>query len=479
MEHLDRLFLTPATRAELWDRLTAMIENYVTTVPGAPVSSRVGPERLRSRLAGLDFRQGMPPLDALEMAAEGLWGLQVHTPHPRYFGLFNPAPAIMGVAADALVAAFNPQLAAWSHSPWAVEVEQHLARAFTGRFGYDPAEADGTFCSGGAEANHTAVLAALSHTFPDFDRGGVRALPAQPIMYVSTEAHHSLLKAARLCGLGTEAVRPVGVDARLGLDPDALADRLRRDREAGLAPFMITATAGTTSAGAVDPITSLADLARRRNLWLHVDAAWGGAAALVPELRPLLEGIERADSITFDLHKWLSAPMGASLCLTRHPEILGKVFRFTTDYMPREASAAGTPDPYGHSMQWSRRFIGLKVFLTLAVAGWDGLAAAVRHMTAMGARLRRELDKAGWEAVNPTRLPVVCFVDTRTSTGRSLEYLQAVADHVVAAGAAWISTTRLRGDTPALRACITNYRTGIPDLEALVSALEDARRRLA
>ena len=197
------------------------------------------------------------------------------------------------------------------------------------------------------------------------------------------------------------------------MDVERLEAAIKSDRDAGRAPFMIVATAGTTGAGLIDPIASIADVAKLEKLWLHVDAAWGGAAVLVPELRTHLEGIERADSITFDAHKWLSVPMGAGLYLTRHPKILEQTFSTATSYMPRESLEFGVADPYNHSMQWSRRFIGLKVFLSLMVAGWEGYAEAVRHQTRMGAFLRRELEAAGWRVVNQTPLPVACFVDVK------------------------------------------------------------------
>ncbi len=367
---------------------------------------------------------------------------------------------------------FNPQLAGWSHSPFAVEVEQHLVSAFGVRFGYDAAQCDGTFTSGGAEANHTALLCALMHAFPEFARQGLRGLAAQPVFYVTGQSHHSLLKAARLCGLGTDAVREIPLDSGWKMDAGALELQIRRDRAAGLAPFLIAGTAGTTGAGIVDPLPLLADLCAREGMWFHVDAAWGGAAALVPELRSVLAGIERADSITFDAHKWLSVPMGAGILLTRHREILGRVFRITTEYMPREAEGMEVTDPYIHSMQWSRRFIGLKVFLTLAVAGWDGYAAAIRHQAAMGDLLRRELRENGWEVVNPTELPVVCFRD-------SVLDADAIARHVVASGKAWLSTIRTPDGRPVLRACITNYRTGPEEIQALVGYLNAARQAVA
>lgn len=472
------LRLDDASRQEVWQKLIGAIEDYAARLDAHRVTPELNPAKIRSALKGFDFEAPVSPLEALDFAVKNLWEYQTHTPHPRYYGLFNPAPTTMGIAADALVAAFNPQLAAWCHSPFAVEVEQHVIRALGGRFGYNPATTDGTFASGGMEANHTAVLTALTARFPEFKDGGVRALAAQPLLYVSAEAHHSFHKAARLCGLGTEAVREIPVDHDLRMDVERLASSIARDRHVGLAPFLVVATAGTTNSGVVDPIAAVGELVAREKLWMHVDAAWGGAAALVPELRGVLKGIEHADSITFDAHKWLSVPMGAGIYLTRHPKILDQTFRVATPYMPREAAGLDVVDTCLHTMQWSRRFIGLKVFLSLAVAGWEGYAAAIRHMVAMGDRLRKELAASGWEVVNKTPLPLVCFVDRRHAGGEKADYLDAVALQVVTSGKAWISTTRLAGTTPVLRACITNYRTEAQDVVALVEALNWAREQV-
>lgn len=475
MHDPSRLDLDPALRSGLWHRLAETIERYAAEVDGLPVAPALDTDALRGLLKPFDFESPVAPEAALDFAAEGLTRHQVHTPHARYFGLFNPAPTAMGVAADALVAAFNPQIAAWSHNPFAAEVEAHLCRAFGVRFGWQAAQVDGTFCSGGAEANHSALLVALVAAFPEFPEGGARALLAQPVFYVSQEAHHSFAKAARLCGLGAPACRSVPADAQLRLDLGALEDRLRRDRADGLAPFMVVATAGTTSAGAIDPLPELAALARREQLWLHADAAWGGAAALVPELRGLLAGLEQSDSITFDAHKWLSVPMGAGLFLTRHAGLLTRTFATRADYMPKDAAGLAVTDPFMHSMQWSRRFIGLKLFLSLAVAGWQGYAGALQRMAQVGDHLRERLAAQGWPVVNQTRLPIACFVDGRSPQGRSAEHLHEVAQRVVGSGRAWISTVLLGGERPALRACITNYRTSEADVDALVEALDQAR----
>jgi glutamate/tyrosine decarboxylase-like PLP-dependent enzyme len=457
------LQLPPESRAALWQRLIEIVEDYAERVDSARVAPLLDPERIRATLHPIAFETGWTPLDAIEFVAEQLWRQQTHTPHPRYFGLYNPAPTTMGIAGDTLVAAFNPQIAAWSHSPFAAEVEAHLVRSFGRKFGYAARSIDGVFCSGGAEANHTAVLTALNAAHPNYATGGVRALPAQPVLYASAECHHSFLKAARVCGIGVEAVRKVPVDEGLKLDTEALSAMIATDRQNGLAPFLVAGTAGTTNAGVIDPLQEIAAIAEHERLWFHADAAWGGAAALSPDLRHHLAGIDRADSITFDAHKWLSAPMGAGVYVTRHPSILTKTFATPTAYMPKDAKGLPVTDPHLHSMQWSRRFTGLKVFLSLLVAGWDGYAAAIDHMTAMGDLLRSELAAAGCEIVNRTPLPVVCFLPPKSEP-------VAVARAVVDSGDAWISTTRLASRN-VLRACITNYNTTADDIHALVELI--------
>ncbi len=465
------LRLEKKERIRVWENVVQAIEDYNERVAEHRVAPQLDPDAIRGRLGRFDFQEPMEPGQAVDFVVENLWNHQVHSPHPSYFGLFNPNPTTMGVAADALVAGFNPQLAAWSHSPFAAEVEMHLVRSFASRFGYDPAACDGTFCSGGAEANHTALLAALTARNPDFGEHGTGSFLAPPTVYVSSEAHHSILKAARVSGIGTRAVRVVPVDDRLRMDTAALADAIEKDRRGGYLPVMLVGTAGTTSAGVIDPLPEMASIAQARSLWFHVDAAWGGAAALVPELRPLLDGCEQADSITFDAHKWLSVPMGAGIFLTRHQDVLLQAFRVGNTYMPKDARGLPVIDPYSHSLQWSRRFIGLKVFLSLAVAGWAGYEEAIRHQTTMGELLRSALRNGGWQIMNDTPLPVVCFTDPGCEDAAHLE---RIVGEVLRSGEAWISTATI-GGKPVIRACITNYATGKREVQALVASLEKAR----
>ena len=443
-------------------------------VDALPVSPPLEPGPARRAAELLDFGHPVAPAEALEQVAAEFRQHQTHAAHPRYFGLFVPAPVYAAIAADALAAAFNPQLANWTHAPYAVEVERRLLRALAERLGYVGMEVEGTFTSGGAEANHTALLAALAAAEPGFAEHGVRAFAGTPTIYLSAEAHHSWHKAARACGLGTAAVRTVTGET-LALDPGRLEAMLAADRAEGRHPLLIVGTAGTTSSGTIDPLERLAALAAREALWLHVDAAWGGAAALSPALRPALAGLERADSHTLDAHKWLSVPMGAGVYLSRRAGALRRAFDVSTAYMPPAGDDGRAPDPYRQSLQWSRRFIGLKVLLAVMTVGWEGYAGLVERQAALAEGLRHRLEAAGWRIVNSTPLPVVCFVDARAGEGGNATALEAVVAAVLASGEAWISRTVLGDGTPALRACISNFRTREDDLDRLVRALERAR----
>jgi len=416
----------------------------------------------------------MAPERALGFVAAELRRHQVHTAHTSYFGLFNPSPTTMGIAADTMVAGFNPQIAAWSHSPFAAEVERHVVRALAGRFGYDD-DSDGVMCNGGGEANHSALIVALVRRFPEVCEQGVRALQGDPVLYLPDHGHDTFRKAARLSGLGTASVRTVACDAAMRLDVGALARSIRADRDSGRMPFLVVGTAGTTAAGSIDPLREIGEVAAGEGLWFHVDAAWGGAAALLPELRGELDGIAGADSITFDAHKWLSVPMCGSVLLTRRRGSLENAFAVATAYMPRDAEGVAVEDPYARSMQWSRRFTGLKLFLSLAVAGWSGYEVAIRRMVALGRELRERLEARGWRLVNDTPLPVVCFVDGRREDGDDGVYVASICQTAVRSGRAWISTIDTGGGKRALRACITNFETRAEHLGELVETLEMAR----
>ena len=460
-----RLLTETATAlAEHWDRVPD-----APVAPGGQITAEV-----REWLSGYDLSSPRPFEEVLGDVLAALRRWIVHTTHPRYFGLFNPTPTWWGMAGDLVTAGANPQLAAYSHAPAAVEMERHVLRLIARRLGL-PEQTEGSFTSGGAEANLTAVIVALTRQFGSFTDSGVRGLAGDPVLYASAESHLAWIKIAQMTGLGRGAVRLVPVDSRHRLDVAALRRMYAEDIAAGKAPFLLIGTAGTTGGGAIDPLPEMVDLAREWGVHLHVDAAWAGAIGLSDRLRPLLAGIEAADSVTVDAHKWLSAPMGAGMFLTPHPASLSDSFAVATAYMP--AQVEGAADPYSTSVQWSRRFIGLKVFLALAVAGERAHAEQIERDVRLGELLADRLAEDGWLRINDTPLPVVCVVHRAadaTGAQTSADWHAAVASRVVASGRAWVSLVRLAG-RPAVRICLTSHRTRAADIEEVVAALAAAR----
>ncbi|HTT52206.1 MAG TPA: pyridoxal-dependent decarboxylase [Streptosporangiaceae bacterium] len=466
MTHTDPLHLDVTTRREVWQAAGDAIEAYYHDVRHLGVRGHVDPGDARLAAEQFDFDNRLSPSEAVGRVVEALRRLGPHAIHPRHFGLFDPAPTAMGVVAEALAAAFNPCLASWEGSPFGVETERHLVTTFGRLFGYEPACADGVITSGGSEANLTSALLALQSRFPGHRTHGLQAVTGRPAIYASPHAHPSVLKAAAVIGLGITAVRRVPTDHRYRIDAAALDQLIRADVAAQRVPLLIVATAGTTDAGAVDPIADVIDVGARRRVWVHVDAAWGGAAILVPEIRGVLGGIDQADSITFDPHKWLSVPMGCGLLLTRHRGLLDRTFNVAAPFLADRAEAGA--DPYARSIRWSRNFAGLKLLLSLAVAGWQGYADALRRQVALAGRLRDALQSDGWVLRNETLLPVVCFTD------ESIERPALVARAVNQSGEARIFPVRLGGRI-VLRACVTNYGTSAEDIDLLIKLLNRAR----
>ncbi|THH36420.1 pyridoxal phosphate-dependent decarboxylase family protein [Neolewinella litorea] len=470
MPHFD---LTPDQRQQLFSDLLPQLEAYYTHTRDRRVAPRLDPEKIREAVARFDFTEPLGAGEAVKTVVDNLLEHQVHVPHPRYYGLYNPRANFPSILADLIAAYFNPQLAAWSHSPFAAEVETYLIREYGKKFGYDAASIDGTFTSGGAEANLTGILCALNHCYPDYANRGFRAFEGEPVVYCSDQAHHSVVKAARVVGLGLDSVVQIATDEHLCLSVTALRERLTADQRAGKVAVMVIATAGTTGTASIDALPEIADLCAAAGVWLHVDAAFGGAAALNPDYRHWLRGIDRADSITTDIHKWLSVPMGTGMFITRHPEILSQSFRTTAEYMPREGGSFSVVDPYTHTIQWSRRFLGLRMYLSLLVFGWEGYAATIRHHVEMGDYLREQLTTRGWTIAVDTPLPVVCF--TWPGHPDPGTYAREICARVVESGEAWISVYPIRG-VDVLRACITNYATTREDIDALVRLLDRVRQ---
>jgi glutamate/tyrosine decarboxylase-like PLP-dependent enzyme len=456
------LFPTSAERQRTDDLLNQLLTGARERVNGGSVLPTFDRERFDQELAGFDF-QGSVPLDRalLWTIAQMETGL-VHVAHPRYFGLFNPTPTFPAQCADRIAAVFNPQLATSTTSPAAVAIEAHVIRAAARRFGLPP-EALGHFTSGGAEANFTALLLALARACPEFSSEGARAFSGRPLFYVSKDSHLAWFKIAEQAGIGRASVRLVATDGTGRLDMSALSEALKHDRCHDRCPVMIVATAGTTNAGMIDPIAPCAKLAKAMGLWFHVDAAWGGAVVASDRFRGLLAGIEHADSITVDAHKWFAATMACGMFFTRCPAALHSSFSVSTGYMPSSLSN----DPYMTSIQWSRRFLGLRLFLSLAVAGWRGYAEHVEHTLSLGGQVKQRLAAHGWRVANQSPLGVVCVEPPEGKDAR------AIVNHVLASGRAWVSIAAFEG-RDVIRACVTSGETTDHHINDLVNCLLQA-----
>jgi glutamate/tyrosine decarboxylase-like PLP-dependent enzyme len=461
------LFPDRRERETLDNLLTQALIAADARVAAGGVMPVVDLDAFRRELAGFDFVRERPLDELLAWVIAQLEHGLVHITHPRYFGLFNPAPSFPAQCADRIAASFNPQLATSTTSPAAVEIEAHAIRAVARRAGLPP-ETTGHFTTGGAEANFTALICALTRANPGFAAKGARAFAGPPVFYVSRESHLAWFKIAHQAGIGRDAVRLVATDGAGRMDASALRAALAGDREHGCIPVMIAATAGTTNAGMIDPLAACAEIARSAGTWYHVDAAWGGALIASDSRRSEIAGIEEARSVTIDAHKWFATTMGCGMFLTNDAAALSSAFQVSTGYMP--SNVAGV-DPYVTSVQWSRRFLGLRLFLSLAAAGWVGYAAHVERAIELAALLRERLLARGWTIANRSGLAVLCIepppgaIDARAIVGR-----------VLGSGRAWISVATFEG-RQVIRACVTHGETTQDDVMELVDALETALSR--
>jgi len=425
-------------------------------------------QELTEVLSQYDFAEPRPWAEVIDDLLGLLRAFAIRSDHPRYFGLFNPPALPAAIAGDMVGSTINPQLAVWSHAPAAAEIERKLVQLFSS-FIWPDVNGAGTFTSGGSEANETALLSALARRYPDWAKHGLPRDGRRPVLYASEASHLAWIKLARMAGMGADAVRLVPTVDGLSMGGAALAEEIARNADTD--PVLVVATAGTTAQGAIDDLIGIAEVGRQHRAYVHVDAAWAGAALLHPMHRQLFKGIEYADSVTIDPHKWLSVPMGAGLFLTRGWAELTEAFAVSTSYMP--SASLEHHDAYLHSAQWSRRFIGAKLFVSLATLGLPGYCALIDRSIATANRLRDGLRRDGWRIVNDTRLPIVGFVPSDGASDDNV--ILAIEQSVATSGAAWISSVKVK-DRLVLRACITSFETSDADVDALLDELRRARK---
>lgn len=460
------LFPARAERDRIDALLCAKLSRAEERVAAGPVTPELSRAEILHELRTFDFAQPRPVEKLVDWLIDRLEHGVTHVTHPRYFGLFNPAPSHAAQCADRIAAVFNPQLASATTSPFPVALEDHVIRSIATRAGLPPG-ASGHFTTGGSEANATALIAALTAAHRRFAYEGARCFGAQPSLYISREAHLAWIKIAHQTGIGRDAVRLVATDGAGRMSTDALAAAIGADLRGGRVPVLVVATAGTTGAGMIDPLSAIGEIAHRFGLWYHIDAAWAGAAIASERLRPFLSGIEKADSVTIDAHKWFATTMGCGMLITRRPSVLSEAFQVSTTYMPSNEAAL---DPYVTSIQWSRRFLGIRLFLSLAVAGWTGYAAHVERAVGLARRIGEQLSALGWSVVNDSPVAVLCLQAPHASPDA-----RTIVGHVLAKGRAFISLATFEGGE-VVRICVTHGATSDSDLAVLVDTLEEARR---
>jgi glutamate/tyrosine decarboxylase-like PLP-dependent enzyme len=436
--------------------------------------------------------EGMGFAATLRDYEERLLPFTRHNGHPRMFGYVQSPGFAVASLADLLASTLNANLTAWRSAPGPVEIERLAIEWIRQMVGADPAS-DGLFVSGGSMANLSALTTARRIKAPiDLARDGAHALPRAMRLYVSLETHQSVAKAAMLIGIGHDHVREVPVDGDLRMRVDALETLIEEDRRAGHQPFCVVGTAGTVGTGAIDPLDALADVAERNDLWFHIDASYGGFAALAPAVRGKLSAFARADSIALDPHKWLYLPLDCGCVLYRDPATARATFGHDAEYMRVMGSAPAESFVFWeYGPELSRRFRALKVWMMLRAVGLAPFRAAVEKDLACAAALAAKIDASDdFERLAPIELSIVCFRHLPAAARRALgaasasehDDLQRGLDEwnerlVVALqrdGSSYLSNAAVGGRF-ALRACIMNHRTTLGDMDILLADL----RRIA
>jgi glutamate/tyrosine decarboxylase-like PLP-dependent enzyme len=438
-----------------------------------PVFGKVGGDA--ESFLGPVPEEGRPFEEVLAFAREHILPRPMGNSHPRFFGFINASADPIGITADYLASAMNPNC--WGGDHAAIHVEIRVISWIAQLLGYPP-EAEGILVSGGSMANFTALAAARRAVFPGNVREeGVAAGP-RCVVYASDQVHHCVDKAVDLLGLGTASLRKIPSDDSFRIRMDLLSEAVAADRKAGLSPAILVGSAGTVNTGAIDPLEELGDFARKEKLWFHVDGAYGAMARISGRLSPLFAGMERADSIAADPHKWLYVPYEAGATLVREPGRLAAAFRrFPEDLAQDSESPFPGPAWFAErGVELSRGFKALKVWMGFQVRGRKGYAAAIENDVALAKFLAEEVSqRPDLELLAETVLSIVNFRYKPRRLDLSPDALDLVNRRIVnrlmGSGSFFLAPTILKGRA-SLRVCIVNFRTREEDLRFLLDEVE-------
>ncbi len=460
-------------------RVGRWIEEYLSEPGRFPVLPPVAPGQIAASLpdhapeAGESFEQIMADFERIIVPGITHWN------HPRFFAYFATSAAPAAIAAEALSAALDVKVMLWRTSPSAAELESVVMR-WLGRLIGMPDSWTGIIYDTASVAGFTALAAARESLGLQIREDGMsgRNLPALRV-YATVHTHSHIEKAAIALGIGRRNVVPVQSDSAYRMDPAALARAIAADRAAGMQPLAIVATVGTTSTTSIDPVPAIAEIARRERIWLHVDAAYAGVAAMLPEFAYLMDGVERADSLVVNPHKWLFTPMDLSVLFLRDEATVRRAFSLVPEYLTTSDGDVRNYMDYG--IQLGRRFRALKLWFVLRHLGAEQIRMRLRGHIELAQRFAQWVDETPeWETMAPHPLSLVCFRyhPRDVDDDEALERINAqLLDAVNATGEMFISHTKIDGRY-VLRLAIGNLRTTRSDVEAAWAILQQHAVRI-
>lgn len=474
------LDVTDDALQEISDEATKLVSEYLRTIGERPVRAENYAGKTTQAIDAELSAEGLP-LDQLLDECRAIMALSRHNGHPRFFGYVASPSTPIGAYGDLIASALNANITCWRSGPAGTELERLVVRWLGSLIGYDQ-QAKGLLTSGGSMANMIALLIANRRkSGADTSRRGLWNSGPPMTIYASEEVHMSIPKAADILGFGRDQVRVVACDERQRMRVDVLRQRIEADLREGLRPFCVVGSAGTVNTGVVDPLTEIADVAAEFGLWFHVDGAYGAPGVLDQRKKDLFAGLERADSVSLDPHKWLYVPVDAGCLLFRDAESAMAAFSTedadyikTHGYSDEEAFAF-----WDYGVELSRRFRALKVWLTLQYYGTHRIAEAIGQDIALAAYLGELVSNADdFELLAPVELSICCFryVPEKGMNDTELNQLnERIMALVQKGGRAYVSNATVNGRF-ALRACITNFRTTKADIEETIEAIRDAAR---
>lgn len=459
----------------LGQAVAAIIKEHAASLDSLRVTSPATPAELEQIFTEPFPEQGTTIEKILAAFTGSVLPHAMQVASPRYFGQFNPTPLPIGVWADALASALNQNAGAWRNGPTSAMIEARVLRWLCELIGYGPSSF-GVLASGGTEANLIALKCARDQAHQTAVKSGLRSANGDLTIYASEQCHFSIERSVDILGLGRDSLRKIPTDEKFHVDPEALQRQIDTDRSAGFIPCCVMGIAGATSTGVIDPLRELAAIAKANNCWYHVDAAYGGTLAFSAKHRHKLDGIELADSITFDPHKWMFVPFACGAVLVREGgRVLRDAFDLTPEYLNEDRGGADVEfDFFRYGQMGTRRFSSLKLWMALKFMGRTGYASVIERQVELTEYLASRIDDSkDFQRVGPVETAVCCFkyLPAGVTDGLAQDRLQQqLQQKIELSGEAWITTTVLNGRR-ALRVNINSFLTERRHLDDLLELL--------